>query len=138
MPPTEREEPPAVHWRIGGTPSPTGLDGNNKVTSYQGVTNRSPHARDGLTHFPLEARGGSTVKDKHFRIPEDQATDFEVLCKLLGIPEKQAGQIALREWVRRNRAQVSLEVWTEDAWIRSPYEQRADQTASHHPEGGPP
>jgi hypothetical protein len=53
------------------------------------------------------------VKDKHFRIPEDQATDFEVLCKLLGIPEKQAGQIALREWVRRNKAQVSLEVWTE-------------------------
>ena len=53
------------------------------------------------------------MKDKHFRIPEDQATDFEVLCKLLGIPEKQAGQIALREWVRRNKAQVSLEVWTE-------------------------
>jgi hypothetical protein len=53
------------------------------------------------------------LKDKHFRIPENQATDFEVLCKLLGIPEKQAGQIALREWVRRNKAQVSLEVWTE-------------------------
>lgn len=53
------------------------------------------------------------MKDKHFRIPENQATDFEVLCKLLGIPEKQAGEIALREWVRRNRGQVSLEVWTE-------------------------
>ena len=36
----------------------TGLDGNNKVTSYRGVTNRSPHARDGLTHFPLETEGG--------------------------------------------------------------------------------
>jgi hypothetical protein len=53
------------------------------------------------------------VKDKHFRIPEDQAKDFEVLCALLGIPERQAGQLALREWVRKNRSQVSLETWTE-------------------------
>jgi len=53
------------------------------------------------------------MKDKHFRIPEDQAKDFEVLCALLGIPERQAGQIALREWMRKNRSQVSLENWTE-------------------------
>lgn len=53
------------------------------------------------------------MKDKHFRIPEDQAKDFEVLCALLGIPERQAGQLALREWVRKNRSQVSLETWTE-------------------------
>jgi hypothetical protein len=53
------------------------------------------------------------MKDKHFRIPEDQAKDFEVLCVLLGIPERHAGQMALREWVRRNRNQVTLETWTE-------------------------
>lgn len=53
------------------------------------------------------------MKDKHFRIPEDQAKDFEVLCALLGISERQAGQLALREWVRKNRNQVSLESWTE-------------------------
>jgi len=53
------------------------------------------------------------VKDKHFRISEDQAKNFEVLCALLGIPERQAGQLALREWVRKNRSQVSLETWTE-------------------------
>lgn len=53
------------------------------------------------------------MKDKHFRIPEDQAKDFEVLCALLGIPERQAGQLALREWVRKNRSQVSLDSWTE-------------------------
>jgi len=40
------------------------------------------------------------MKDKHFRISEDQAKDFEVLCALLGIAERQAGQLALREWVR--------------------------------------
>ena len=53
------------------------------------------------------------MKDKHFRISEDQAKNFEVLCALLGIPERQAGQLALREWVRKNRSQVSLETWTE-------------------------
>jgi hypothetical protein len=53
------------------------------------------------------------MKDKHFRIPEDQAKDFEVLCALLGIAERQAGQLALREWVRHNRNQVTLETWTE-------------------------
>ena len=36
-----------------------------------------------------------------------------MLCTLLGIPERQAGKLALREWVRRNRSQVSLETWTE-------------------------
>jgi hypothetical protein len=40
------------------TPTPTGLEGNNKVTSYQGVTNKSPHTGDGLTHFPVEQEGG--------------------------------------------------------------------------------
>jgi len=53
------------------------------------------------------------MKDKHFRIPEDQAKDFQVLCALLGIPERQAGQLAMREWVRKSRSQVSLESWTE-------------------------
>jgi hypothetical protein len=53
------------------------------------------------------------MEDKHFRIPEDQAKDFEVLCALLDIAERQAGQLALREWVRKNRSQVSLESWTE-------------------------
>jgi len=51
-------ETPVSEETMGEPPTPTGLDGNNKVTSYQGVTNRSPHARDGLTHFPLEAEGG--------------------------------------------------------------------------------
>jgi len=53
------------------------------------------------------------LKDKHFRIPEDQAKDFEVLCALLGISERQAGELALRQWIQRNRNQVSLETWTE-------------------------
>jgi len=53
------------------------------------------------------------LKDKHFRIPEDQAKDFEVLCALLGISERQAGELAIRQWIQRNRGQVSLETWTE-------------------------
>jgi hypothetical protein len=53
------------------------------------------------------------LKDKHFRIAENAAKDFEVLCALLGIPERQAGELALRDWIRKNRSQVSLETWTE-------------------------
>jgi len=40
------------------TTTTTGLDGNNKVTSYQGVTNNSPHTRDGLARFLVEPEGG--------------------------------------------------------------------------------
>ena len=31
----------------------------------------------------------------------------------MGISERQAGELALREWIRKNRSQVSLETWTE-------------------------
>jgi hypothetical protein len=53
------------------------------------------------------------VKAKLFRIPEPTAKDFEVLCAILGVTERQAGEVALRDWVRKNRSQVSLEAWTE-------------------------
>lgn len=32
---------------------------------------------------------------------------------LLGISERQAGELAVRQWIQRNRNQVSLETWTE-------------------------
>jgi len=32
---------------------------------------------------------------------------------LLGISERQAGELAIRQWIQRNRNQVSLETWTE-------------------------
>jgi hypothetical protein len=53
------------------------------------------------------------MKSKHLRLPEPTAKDFEVLCALLGISERQAGELALRDWIRKNRSQVSLETWTE-------------------------
>jgi Xaa-Pro aminopeptidase len=53
------------------------------------------------------------LKDKHFRVAENAAKDFEVLCALLGISERQAGELAIRQWIQRNRNQVSLETWTE-------------------------
>jgi hypothetical protein len=40
------------------TTTTTGSGGNNKVTSYQGVTNKSPHTQDGLARSPLEREGG--------------------------------------------------------------------------------
>jgi hypothetical protein len=53
------------------------------------------------------------MKSKHLRLPEPTAKDFEVLCALLGISERQAGELALRQWIQRNRSQVSLETWIE-------------------------
>jgi hypothetical protein len=44
---------------------------------------------------------------------EPTAKDFEVSCALLGISERQAGELAVRQWIQRNRNQVSLETWTE-------------------------
>ena len=32
---------------------------------------------------------------------------------LLGISERQAEELAIRQWIQRNRSQVSLETWTE-------------------------
>ena len=32
---------------------------------------------------------------------------------LLGISERQTGELAIRQWIQRNRNQVSLETWTE-------------------------
>jgi len=32
---------------------------------------------------------------------------------LLGISERQAGELAIRQWIQRNRNQVSLGTWTE-------------------------
>ena len=52
-------EAPVSRETVGEPPTPTGLDGNNKVTSYQGVTNKLPHTRDGIGHFPVEPEGGS-------------------------------------------------------------------------------
>jgi len=53
------------------------------------------------------------MKSKHLGLPEPTAKDFEVLCALLGISERQAGEFALGQWIQRNRNQVSLETWTE-------------------------
>jgi len=43
------------------------------------------------------------MKSKHLRLPEPTAKDFEVLCTLLGIPKRQAGELAVRQWILRNR-----------------------------------
>jgi len=60
------------------------------------------------------------TKAKFFRVDEVVAKDFEVLCKILGISERQASELALRDWVRRNRNQVSLETWTEARGAAAP------------------
>ena len=54
------------------------------------------------------------------RIGSVQGIDFAFSLKrrkpaelLLGISERQAGELAIRQWIQRNRNQVSLETWTE-------------------------
>jgi hypothetical protein len=44
------------------------------------------------------------MKAKFLRVNGTLAKDFGVLCEILGISERQAGELALREWTRKNRS----------------------------------
>jgi hypothetical protein len=72
------------------------------------------------------------MKSKHLRLPEPTAKDFEVLCALLGISERQAGELAVRQWIQRNRNQVSLETWTEARGSAAPVNREKKRLPSQH------
>jgi len=45
-------------------------------------------------------------KDKHFRLRRDLVAEFKRSASLLGFSEAQAAEIALAEWVKKNRDEV--------------------------------
>ena len=54
-------------------------------------------------------------KDKHFRLSLNLVAEFKRVASLLGFSEAQAAEIALQEWVKKNRdeAQKKLELYAE-------------------------
>jgi hypothetical protein len=54
-------------------------------------------------------------KQKHFRLTRGLAADFERICSLLGIHEREAAEQALAGWVKQNNeeAQKKLDLYAE-------------------------
>lgn len=54
-------------------------------------------------------------RDKHFRLSLNLVAEFKRLASILGFSEAQAAEIALQEWVTRNRdeAQKKLDLYAE-------------------------
>jgi hypothetical protein len=57
----------------------------------------------------------SSRKEKIFRSPRDLAAEFEKLCTLLTLSEREAAELAIRTWVKANRdeAQKKLDLYAE-------------------------
>jgi len=51
-------------------------------------------------------------KQKKFRISRAMAADFERVCTVLGISEREAAEQALKDWLKKNQLQTSIETWT--------------------------
>jgi len=49
------------------------------------------------------------TKKKIFRLPRMLAGEFERVCTLLGVRQKDAAEQALKAWLDKNRGQASLE-----------------------------
>jgi len=49
------------------------------------------------------------IKKKIFRIPLALAAEFEKACTLMGVKEREAAEHALRDWLKKNQGQASLE-----------------------------
>jgi hypothetical protein len=57
----------------------------------------------------------SSRKEKIFRLPRDLVAEFEKLCTLLALSEREAAEVAIRNWVKanRNEAQKKLDLYAE-------------------------
>jgi len=49
------------------------------------------------------------IKKKIFRIPLALAAEFEKACTLMGLKEREAAEEAIKDWLRKNQGQASLE-----------------------------
>jgi len=49
------------------------------------------------------------IKKKIFRIPLALAAEFEKACTLMGVKEREAAEQALKDWLKKNQSQASLE-----------------------------
>ena len=51
------------------------------------------------------------TKKKIFRLPRALAGDFERICTLLGIRQRDAAEQAIKTWLEKNRSQASIEAF---------------------------
>ena len=49
------------------------------------------------------------IKKKIFRIPLALAAEFEKACTLMGLKEREAAEEAIKDWLKKNQGQASLE-----------------------------
>jgi len=49
------------------------------------------------------------IKKKIFRIHLALAAEFEKACTLMGVKEREAAEQALKDWLKKNQGQASLE-----------------------------
>ena len=49
------------------------------------------------------------IKKKIFRIPLALSAEFEKACTLIGLKEREAAEEALKDWLKKNQGQASLE-----------------------------
>jgi len=57
-------------------------------------------------------------KKKIFRIPVPLAAEFERACTLMGVKEQEAARQAIRDWLEKNRGQISLESYLKQGHAR--------------------
>ena len=58
------------------------------------------------------------IKKKIFRIPLALAAEFEKACTLIGLKEREAAEEAIKDWLRKNQGQDSLESYLKQGFAR--------------------
>jgi len=58
------------------------------------------------------------IKKKIFRIPLALAAEFEKACTLMGLKEREAAEEAIKDWLRKNQGQASLESYLKQGSAR--------------------
>ena len=58
------------------------------------------------------------IKKKNFRIPLALAAEFEKACTLMGLKEREAAEEAIKDWLRKNQGQASLEIYLKQGSAR--------------------
>jgi len=55
------------------------------------------------------------MKQKGFKFDRKLAADFESICTILGIKERDAADQAIRDWISKNRSQARIDVFMRNA-----------------------
>jgi len=51
------------------------------------------------------------MKQKGFKFDRKLAADFESICTILGVKERDAAEQAIKDWIAKNRSQARIDVF---------------------------